>query len=351
MRGGVGRVASQRALSRFTRDPRATLEPLGGGLINETWLFTAADGRGVLQRLNPIFAPGVNADIDVVTTHLAAAGLQTPRVLRTLSGDLWCDLGEDGAWRALTYVEGTTIARAEAPSTAREAAHLLGRFHGCLATLDHAFAFVRPGVHDTDFHLARLHEVAAGHTEVTVDPLARDILAAAEDLPALPPTPARVLHGDPKLDNLRFDAAGTRALCLIDLDTLRRGPLAHDLGDAWRSWCNRNGEDEPEAALELAFLEASARGYAEGAGGALTEDEIASLPIGLERIALELAARFCADAYEDCYFGWNPDKFASRREHNLVRARGQFSLWRAVAGARAEIRGIVGEAFGEGEGK
>jgi Ser/Thr protein kinase RdoA (MazF antagonist) len=346
VRGGVGRVTAQSALRRFTRDPRATLEPLGGGLINETWLFTAAAGRGVLQRLNPIFAPEVNGDIDAVTTHLTAAGLPTPRVLRTLSGDLWCDLGDDGVWRSLTYVEGTTLARAEAPSTALEAASLLGRFHRCLATLDHEFAFVRPGVHDTDHHLARLAEVAADQTEVTVDPLARDILDAARDLPALPPAPMRVLHGDPKLDNLRFDTAGTTALCLIDLDTLRRGPLAHDLGDAWRSWCNRNGEDTPDAALELPYLEAAAHGYATGAGDTLSPDEIASLPIGLERIALELAARFCTDAYEDRYFGWNPEKFASRREHNLVRARGQYSLWLAVAEKRDEIRGIVENAFG-----
>ncbi len=346
MRGGVGRVTAQTALARYTRDPRATLEPLGGGLINETWRFTANGEFGVLQRLNPLFPPEINRDIDIVTAHLADAGLQTPRVLRTLDDTLWCDLGDDGAWRGLTYVEGTTIARAGDPQTAREAASLLGRFHGCLATLDHEFTFVRPGVHDTDHHLTRLAEVAADHSEATVDPLARDILAAAADLPALPATPQRVLHGDPKLDNLRFDAAGTHALCLIDLDTVRRGPLAHDLGDAWRSWCNRNGEDDPEAALELPYLDAAARGYADGAGDTLTPDEIASLPIGLERIALELAARFCTDAYEDRYFGWNPDKFVSRQEHNLVRARGQYSLWRAVAKRRGDIRGIVAAAFG-----
>ena len=352
MRGGVGRVGAHEALSRFTRDPQATLEPLGGGLINETWLFTTARRRGVLQRLNPLFAPTINADIDVVTAHLAAAGLPTPRLVHTLDGELWADLDEDGVhdnvWRALTYVDGVTLSRPDDPETVFEAGALLGRFHSCLAELDHDFSFIRPGVHDSDHHLSRLADVAAEHSDPTVDPLTRAILDAAVDLPPLPPTPARVLHGDPKLDNIRFDNAG-KALCMVDLDTLRRGPLAHDLGDAWRSWCNRSGEDESVADLEMSFIEAAARGYACGAGDALADDEVASLPIGLERIALELAARFCTDAFEDSYFGWNPDRFTSRREHNLVRARGQFSLWEAVAGRRREIRGIVERAFSRNE--
>ena len=340
----MGRVARE-ALARFSRDEHASLEPLGGGLINETWLYVAGDGRGVLQRLNPLFPPRINADIDVVTAHLAGAGLATPRIVPTLSDELWCELGDDGVWRCLTYVEGTTLSRPDGPQTVREAAAMLGRFHGCLADLDHEFSFVRDGVHDTDHHVSRLSEAAANRTVDSVVPLARDILEAAADLPPLPGTPDRVLHGDPKLDNVRFDDAGRLALCLVDLDTLRRGPLAHDLGDALRSWCNRSGEDDPRAQLDLSFLDAALRGYAEGAGGALTPDEIASLPIGLERIALELAARFCTDAYEDCYFGWNPDRFTSRREHNLVRARGQFSLYRAVVGNRDAIADVVSDAF------
>ncbi len=340
----MGRVARD-ALARFTRDGSASLEPLGGGLINETWTYVARDGRGVLQRLNPLFPATINGDIDVVTRHLAAAGMATPRIVPTLAGELWCDLGDGGVWRCLTYVEGTTLSRPDDAQTVREAAGLLGRFHGALADLDHEFSFARAGVHDTDHHLTRLGEAAARHAFVAVDPLASDILAAGRDLPALPTTPDRVLHGDPKLDNVRFDDSGRRALCLVDLDTLRRGPLAHDLGDALRSWCNRSGEDEPAARLELPFVRAAVHGYATGAAGALTSDEAASLPIGLERITLELAARFCTDAYEDRYFGWNPDKFGSRREHNLVRARGQWSLYRAVARHRAAIADVVTDAF------
>ena len=46
-------------------------------------------------------------------------------------------------------------------------------------------------------------------------------------------------------------------------------------------------------------------------------------------------------AYDDRYFGWDAARFASRRDHNLVRARGQLALANAVRAARADIMDIV----------
>lgn len=347
MREGVGGVADQarRALAHYVPGAGVHVEPIVRGLINETWRFRTESVDGVLQRLNPIFPPEINLDIDRVTSHLAGAGQTTPRLLRTLDGQPWVDLAEDGVWRALTWVPGHTLDRAERPATLREAAALLGRFHRCTSALTIPFRFRRPQVHDTDTHLSHLCQVTPGSGNDPATILAHEIVAAGETLSDLPATDDWTLHGDPKLNNVRFDAAG-RALCLVDLDTLRRGPLAHDLGDAWRSWCNRAGEDEAVARLDLGFLNAAVQGYASEMHGSLTPDEIASLPTGLERIALELAARFCADVFEDRYFGWDAARFASRREHNLVRARGQLSLYRAVVAAREEIVEIVTGALG-----
>jgi len=351
VRDGVGGIDTPavRALGAYCRTADASLEPLGQGLINETWRFRDGDDLGVLQRLNPIFSPDINRDIDVVTTHLERRALATPRLLRTRSGELWVDLGIDGIWRALSFVPGETLDRAETPAMLAEAGALLGRFHRCLAKLDHTFAFRRPAVHDTDAHLGRLKERfdehRGGPLHDSVGKLAHDILGAAEHLPDLSASPVRILHGDPKLNNVRFDRDG-RALCMLDLDTLRHGPLAHDLGDAWRSWCNRAGEDDPAADLQLPFLEAAVEGYATEARTLLAAGEARGFATAMERISLELASRFCTDAYEDRYFGWDPARFPSRRDHNLVRAAGQLSLWRAIADRRADIQDIVAAAMG-----
>ncbi len=87
------------------------------------------------------------------------------------------------------------------------------------------------------------------------------------------------------------------------------------------------------------------RGYATGAAGLLSPVEVAAIVPGLITCCVELAARFCADAFEDRYFGWDPTRFASRREHNLVRAHGQLALGRRVMAARADADRIVASIF------
>jgi hypothetical protein len=86
-------------------------------------------------------------------------------------------------------------------------------------------------------------------------------------------------------------------------------------------------------------------GYAAGLAGLLAPAESGALASGIEVVCIELAARFCVDAFEDRYFGWNPERFTSRRQHNLVRARGQLVLGRAVAAARAAAHERVAAAF------
>src|SRR5262249_31776697 len=111
-------------------------------------------------------------------------------------------------------------------------------------------------------------------------------------------------------------------------------------------WCNPLGEDVAATRLDLGVFAAAVEGYA--AGGALGADEAASLVPGIETIALELAARFCVDVFEDRYFGWDPGRFPSRRAHSRVPAAGQLALARAVAQARGEAEALLRRAFGFG---
>ena len=65
-----------------------------------------------------------------------------------------------------------------------------------------------------------------------------------------------------------------------------------------------------------------------------TTDERRALLLGVEWVSLELAARFAADALRESYFGWDAARFPGRGEHNLVRARGQWSLHQALLATR-----------------
>ena len=106
-------------------DQGCQLAPITGGLINATYAVRR-DGApiAVVQRLHPIFAGEVNLDLERVTAHLAAAGMVTPRLVRTLGGAAWLTDG-DQTWRALTWVDG--VAHHAAPASAVAAAAAVGR--------------------------------------------------------------------------------------------------------------------------------------------------------------------------------------------------------------------------------
>ncbi|MEO7386748.1 MAG: phosphotransferase [Gammaproteobacteria bacterium] len=327
----------------------AAIAPLGSGLINRTWQVDVRDGHYVLQQVNPIFPPAINEDIQVVTAHLRSRGLAAPTLVPTGDGHLWL-AAPGGAYRLMTRMDGISVDRLQSPLEAREAGHLLARFHRALDDLQHEFRNQRLGVHDTRRHLAALRDALAEHAShrdrAVIQPLAAEILELAEALPTLPDLPDRVVHGDPKVNNLLFEPVTGRALCFIDLDTLGRMPLHLELGDAFRSWCNPKGEDSPRSAFALDLFTAAVGGYAAGASGWITRPETEAIVAGTLTIYVELAARFCADALRERYFGWDAQRFPSRSAHNQVRAASQLTAARALWDARGAAEEAVRRAFG-----
>lgn len=300
------------------------------GLINHTWLV-GSPPQYVLQRVNPLFGAAVHEDIEAVTAHVAAAGLVTPRLVRTDAGEL-CTVAADGAaWRLLTFVPGKTVHKMDSPARARAAGALVARFHRAVDDLAWSYRHVRPGAHDTALHMRRLESAVTSGPAL---PVAEGILELWRTWAGRLDLPERHAHGDLKLSNLRFDAQD-QGLCLLDLDTLSRLSLDVELGDAWRSWCNPVGEDGTDTRLDVELLSAAIAGYR--AERPLSADEASGLVYAVERISLELAARFCRDVVEDCYFGWNATRFPSRAAHNLHRAQGQLNLARSARAQRAAV--------------
>jgi Ser/Thr protein kinase RdoA (MazF antagonist) len=342
------------------------VEPLGRGLINDTFAVDVEPGAlehrpadetsalphaYVLQRVHPVFAPEIHHDILAVTEHLARRGLPTPRLRPTPAGALWVERDGD-VWRLWSRMPGVSFDAVRRPAQAHAAAALLARFHSALDDLGHAFVGRRSGVHDTPAHLTRLEQAVAERPHhrlhAPVARLAEAIAARAAELPPLHGLPPRIVHGDPKLGNVLFQSLEPpgcdRALCLVDLDTVGPMPLAFELGDALRSWCNAKGEDERVARFELAVHDATLAGYLGACALALSADERQALLHGVEWITLELAARFAADALREQYFGWDRTRFPAAGEHNLVRAEGQWSLHEQVMVARPQRAQALREA-------
>lgn len=324
------------------------LRATSSGLINQSFHVRAGDVEYLLQRVSDIFAPEIQENIQSVTAYLAARGHRVARLLPTTTGALSASFGELGRWRLMEHLGGASFDTLESVSQARSAAVLVGRFHAALLDFDRPIAPMGIPYRNTPLYLAALRDALERHRDHRLyDATARLAVRLFEALDAMGTPPAvqqRVIHGDLKLSNVLFESAvgpgRDRAFALIDFDTLMRGTLWMELGDAWRSWCNSGGEDAARPRFDLEVFAASCEGFSAGYGAPLDQAEIGSLETGPERITLELCARFAADALEESYWGWDPGLFPARGEHNIARAEGQWQLYeaeRATAARRREL--------------
>jgi Ser/Thr protein kinase RdoA (MazF antagonist) len=295
------------------------IERVTAGHINLTYRVEADEGSFALQRLHPAFGPEVHHDIEAVTAHLAARGVETPRLVRTRAGDLWAAGADRRPWRVLTWIPGNVVLAAASPAQCAAAGACLGRMHAALcAHADHG-------------HLAK------------IEPLAAQIQSAAEGLVLPADLPLRIVHGDPKISNFVFAPDGT-ARTMIDLDTFSHMALPLELGDALRSWCNPRGEESGEP-VDVEHFRAAIEAYAETIGELPTRAERQAIPRATALIAIELAARFATDALEESYFAWDRSRFVTAAEHNLHRARAQLALARSVVERMGMLKAIVGEVW------
>lgn len=331
-------------------DGQFEIRPLSGGLLHRSFHVRVGDLEYVLQRVSDVFAPEIHDNIQAVTRHLIAHDFPIAPLLPTLDDETSVLLGSLGRWRLMPHLGGASFRRLQSAAQARSAGALVGRFHAAMRDFDLPLAPMGISYRDSPLYLAAMRDALDTHCNhrlaMKITPLGERVLAAFEELGPPLEVESCVIHGDLKLENLLFESreepGRDRAFALIDLDTLMYAPLWMELGDAWRSWCNSSGEDTREARFEMLFFEASARGFFEGYGVALSESERRSLVTATERLTLELCARYVTDTLEECYFGWDDSRFAGRGEHNAVRAAGQWCFYEAACECRSERAAILG---------
>jgi hypothetical protein len=95
-----------------------------------------------------------------------------------------------------------------------------------------------------------------------------------------------------RIENFSFHSRTGTILGLLDFDTVGAYELEEEFCDALRSWCAVRFDHARKDMLSIESFEAALDGYLAEAGKSI-HGEIHRLVVGLERIYLELAARFC----------------------------------------------------------
>lgn len=350
-------AAAVRAAAEFAEGTVHRVEPLGRGLINDTYLASDGARRFVLQRINGrVFPdpPAVMANLRALSDHarrgpVDPSGWRLPEIIPTRSGDDFYRDGQGGYWRSLSFIDGTcSLDRLADEPQAEQVGRALGRFHAVANGLDtDALLDTLPGFHIAPAYLAQFDAVAARPRSAPDSAALREALdfvatrramaGVLEDAKARGELKTRVIHGDPKLDNVLFDESGRRAVSLIDLDTVKPGLIHYDLGDCLRSCCNRRGEQAAEAPVfDLDVCRAILRGYAAEARDFLSAADWDYLYAAIRLLPFELGLRFLTDHLAgDVYFK------VEWPGQNLARARVQFGLMASVEGLEREILAMV----------
>lgn len=316
-----------------------SITPYGHGRINETFLVTAfskhgegfSDRKFILQKLHPIFSPAVLEDIEMITSRLEKAEIVTPKLIRAMSGDMSVK-SQGETWRMLTYIEGKTFEYGIDNKMAESASALIGRFHNALTGLDYRFLHKIPNFHDTRSIMESLKKITVAYRKTekykTLSSLADEVLIQYEKVKdSIKELPERIIHGDLKLNNVRFDGRGRSAIAIVDLDTLGTGKIVIDIGDAIRSWCQKlEGNDGEHVVFDLGVFRSMMSGYLSTALF-ITRDEIGSIPEGVVMMMLELSARYITDAYEEYYFRLDKEKYPNLFEQNKSKAFAQMRLF------------------------
>ena len=333
-------------------------ERFGSGLINDTYLCEFHEGghtrKYILQRINTsVFRrpDQVMENVEVVTSHivnrLRAEGVAdpyrvTPALIHTRRGGSY-EVGAGGEyWRMFHFIESGAVF-----DTVRDAKHAyeigrgLGRFQALVADLPpERLHDTLPDFHHTPRYLKEYDDALAADSnsraaevkaETAFVSRRRALASLLTDLVDRGNVPLRVVHNDPKVNNIMIHNVTHEALCMLDLDTVKPGIVHFDFGDCARSAANPAGEDAKDLSavtLDRSLYEAVARGYLREAGSFLTKKELEMLPASVKVITFELGIRFLADYLRgDTYFK------IKYPVHNLHRARVQFRLLASIEAA------------------
>jgi Phosphotransferase enzyme family len=349
----------------FTQQKKVkNIRSFGSGNINDTFrvaLDSSTENPFVLQRINTqvfrqpqLVMQNMRRCTEHMRSRLQCSPLdrrwEVPYIFLTESGqDHYVD--ENGSfWRAMSLIENAESFDVMGDARrAVEVGYAIGTFHHLISDLrPETLADTLEGFHITPRYLQQYEEVLKKHTLIQTPEtnyccqFVRDrsdwsqVLETAKSQGKLP---VRLMHGDPKINNVLFDTQTGKSVSIIDLDTVKPGLIHYDIGDCLRSGCNLAGEEAEDGDtvhFDTDVCRDILQGYLSVARAFLTENDYAYFYDAIRLIAFELGLRFFAD-----YVAGNVYFKIQYPEQNLARAIVQFKLTESIESQERSILNMI----------
>ena len=330
------------------------------GHINQTFMVVMPECNYILQQINThVFnSPfGMMHNIKEVTEHIRKKVIYEGRdpnraVLNIVTSRLNQDvvIYRNKYWRCMQYISGAkTYDVIESPQMFLEVGRAVGEFQTLLSDfhtriLDDTISHF----HDTPYRYERFQDIVKLDKCNRVKDCQEEInfiISHSDIFPSIVTKlekkiiPQRVTHNDTKLSNVMIDDETGKALCLIDLDTVMKGSILYDYGDALRIGASIAAEDEvnlDKVKISLELIEAFTRGFLSEVKDIIKPAETYALYDGYLIITCEVAMRFLDDYLDgDLYFR------TTHSTHNLERARNQIKLVKEIESSEREIKALI----------
>lgn len=344
----------------FNVEKIISIKPIDSGHINTTYMITMPETKYILQQINThvFYSPfGLMHNVIEVTDYIRKKviyeGKDPNRAVLNIVNSR-CNqsivIRNDKYWRCMQYIDGaTTYEIIETPKMFYEVGRAVGEFQNLL--LDFHTRILDDTIkhfHDTPYRYERFkntvkldncNRVKNCQEEIDFINSHSDVFPFITDRLAKKLIPQRVTHNDTKLNNVMIDNVTGKALCLIDLDTVMKGSLLYDYGDALRIGASTAVEDESDLSkvgINLELIKEFTLGFLEETKESITKNEVMALYEGYLVMTLEISMRFLDDYLDgDQYFRVNDD------EHNLRRARNQIKLVKEIEANERNIKDVI----------
>ncbi|NOY49762.1 MAG: aminoglycoside phosphotransferase family protein, partial [Chlorobi bacterium] len=329
----------------FNKDEVKSVSEFGNGHIQSTFKIETPKSDFVLQKINTsVFQQAyilINNHI-LLQNHLESIekpDYTIPRLIKTKGDEFYYENQQSGFWRLISYIPNTrSLEKTENPVQAFEAGKAYGWFAKVLQKANiSSFEEAIPEFHSISHRLRQFEEALQKDAALRKESVKEEIdffmqrkeeLLKLEQLIVKGKIPKRIVHNDTKINNVLF--RGTKAVAVIDLDTVGPGSILFDYGDALRTIANTANEDEEDIKkVKFSFdnYNGFTKGYLSQTASFLSISEKQNLHLSPVLMTYIVGLRFLTDFLNgDIYFK------TKKENHNLIRTRVQQKLIMEIEG-------------------